>query len=174
MSCHAVGRWLFGKLPSQGDFVSRGLDHAMRERIDRWLAAEMAAARAAFADFEERYARAPAWTFVDRDDEARWGGGALCASVDRVGRHFPLVMAAPAQDAAAAVGMAGACLDALHAAFAGHWDADALHCAPLVPATLPWHPLSSEWALVGVDGPAYVASGSFPEGILTAMLDIAP
>ena len=173
MSRRPLGRWLFGKLPAQGDFVSRGIDHAFRDRLDHWLSHEMEAARAAFPDFEQRYVHAPAWNFVDHDGQAGWSGGALCASVDRVGRRFPLMLAAPAADAAAAVAISAACLGALHEAFVAGWDADSLHAAPLLPGELPWNPVGTEWALVGEDGPAYAVGQRFPEGIVSAMLEMA-
>ncbi len=173
MSCLPLGRWLFGKLPAQGDFVSRGIDHAFRERLDHWLSHEMEAAKGAFPDFETRYVHAPAWNFVDRNDDGSWSGGALCASVDRVGRRFPVILAAPAADVAAAAAISAGCLGALHDAFAGGWDADSLHAAPLAPAELPWLPDGPQWALVGEDGPAYVVTQRFPEGIVSVMLDMA-
>ncbi len=175
MSCRPVGRWFFGKLPAQGDFVWRGIDdYALRDGIDRWLADDVGAARAAFADFEERYDRAPAWNFVDCDPGGRWSGGALCASVDRVGRRYPLIMAAPAGDPAEAAALSGACLAALADALAEGWDADSLHAADLAPASSPWSPQESQWALLGEEGPpAYIASERFPRGIVSVMLEMA-
>ncbi|MEP7221499.1 MAG: type VI secretion system-associated protein TagF [Novosphingobium sp.] len=170
----AVGRWLFGKLPSRGDFISRGLDMARRDELDRWLSAEMEQARTASADrFESRYDYAPAWNFVDRDDAGDWSGGAMCASVDSVGRRFPVIMAAPAGDVAAAAEVSGACLSALCQGFVEGWDADALMAADLPFNSLPWNPQSPEWALLGEDGPALVLAGRFPQGIVSAMLEIA-
>lgn len=177
MSRLPVGPWLFGKMPSQGDFVSRGLDLPFREGLDQWLSGGMEAARGeragSGADFEERYVGAPAWNFVDRDPDGCWAGGALCASVDRVGRLFPLVMGAPAADADEAAGLSSACVSALHDAFAQGWDADRLCAAVLCPADPPWNPKGPEWVLLGEDGPAVVLRERFPAGIVRTMLEIA-
>jgi type VI secretion system ImpM family protein len=173
MSCQPVTRWLFGKLPAQGDFVARGLDHPSRDSLDRWLSAEMETAKGKFPDFEARYDQAPAWNFVECDADGQWSGGALCASIDRAGRRFPLLMAAPAVDAAAAVAISGACLEALYGALTWNWDADVLHSAELDPVSLPWTPASTEWALLGEDGPAYTATDRFPGGIVSIMLEMS-
>ena len=174
MSSHALDRWLFGKLPALGDFVSRGLDMTTRDRLDTWLSAQMEAARARWSDgFEARYDAAPAWTFVDRDADGNWCGGALCASMDRAGRRFPLVAAAPAADAEQAAATSAAWVDAMYQGFAEGWDADALIAAPLSPAALPWHPGQPEWALVGEAGPAVSLPGSYPAGVLDKMLEFA-
>ena len=88
MSRRPLGRWLFGKLPVLGDFVARGLDGQMRDALDHWLSADLAAARDRFGDeFEPRYDAAPPWRFIDCDPDGGWSGGALCASVDRAGRR---------------------------------------------------------------------------------------
>lgn len=170
----AANRWLFGKLPVRGDFISRGLEMARRDELDRWLSAEMEQARAALSDdFEARYDYAPAWNFIDRNDDGGWNGGAMCASVDQVGRRFPVIMAAPAADATEAAAMSGACLAALCQGFAEGWDADTLMTAELAGIDLPWSPDAPEWALLGEDGPALVLAGRFPHGVVSAMLEIA-
>lgn len=174
MSCRPVmSRWLFGKLPALGDFVSRGIERSTRDSLDLWLSAAMETARNRFSDFDERYDRAPAWNFIDVDDAGNWSGGALCASMDRAGRRFPLIMAAPGADAAQAVALSGACLEALYAALAMGWDADELHSAELSPAQLPWEPRSTEWVLLADEGPAYTATERFPGGIVSVMLEMA-
>lgn len=181
MSCRPLGRWLFGKIPGQGDFVHRGLDdYDMRDGLDRWLTEDLAAAKAAYADFDARYDRAPAWNFVDCDADGRWSGGALCASIDRVGRRYPVVLAAPAEDAAHAAAVSGACLSALGDAIAQGWDADALHAAPLDSAPPPqdaggWRPHAAQWALLGEDDtPVVTLDGRFPSHAVSKMLELAP
>lgn len=178
MSCRPVGHWLFGKIPGQGDFVCRGLDDfAMRDGVDHWLSADLAAAKTAYPDFDARYDTAPAWNFVDCDPDGRWSGGALCASVDRVGRRYPVILAAPADDAAAAAAVSGACLSALGAAFVQGWDADALYAARLDPAAHggDWRPTAAQWALLGEDdAPVYAADGRFPRDVVSKMLELAP
>ena len=173
MSCHAVTRWLFGKLPAQGDFVSRGLDAVTRDTLDRWLSEEMVDARATFPDFEARYGAAPPWNFVDRTDEGAWLGGALCASVDRAGRHFPIILASGAADAADAAQVSAGCVAALYTALAQGWDADTLHSTEIVRIETFWQPTDAQWALLGEDAPAYTAPGRFPGGIMAVMLGMA-
>lgn len=173
MSCRPVSRWLFGKLPALGDFVSRGIEREFRDELDRWLSDEMEQARITYPDFEERYDIAPAWNFVDCDETGLWSGGALCASVDRAGRRFPVIMAAPADDPEQAAGLSAACLSALCDALSQGWDADGLHAAELAPTQLPWNPVATEWVLLGEEGPAYTATDRFPGGIVSVMLEMA-
>lgn len=169
-----AGRWLCGKLPSLGDFVQRGLLPAARDRIDGWLSDEIDSARNAMGDlFEDAYDAAPAWTFVDRHEEGGWSGGALCASIDRAGRRFPLVMASPAADAAEAALVSVACLDAMHQAFVGGEGPDWLHAVTLSPVEVPWQPENPEWALLAEDGPALSLPGSWPSGAIRRMCEIA-
>ena len=93
MSQRAVGAWMFGKMPTLGDFVARGLGQQARVDLDTWLSQEMVSARAEAGEgFEARYDAAPAWNFVECDDAGQWNGGALCASQDQAGRRFPLIM----------------------------------------------------------------------------------
>jgi hypothetical protein len=81
--------------------------------------------------------------------------------------------AAPADDLAAATLLAGGCLDVLHGAFADGCDADGLQASAIPPTELPWQPSGCSWALVGEDGPAMTLPGRFPQGILTAMMELA-
>ena len=174
LSRRPLGRWLFGKMPAHGDFVARGADRALVDALDLWLAEEMREAAGQFADeFEDRYSTAPAWTFVDVDPDGAWTGGVLCASVDKAGRKFPLMLALPADDGAHACGLAGGCLDAICTAFDHGLDADALHAAPVTPVDLPWTPDGPAWALLGEDGPAVELAGRFPRGIIAAMSKVA-
>ncbi len=174
MSGNALGRWLFGKLPSHGDFVARGLDQARRDALDVWLTGEMEAARLAWPDdFDQRYMAAPAWSFVMQADGGQWAGGALGAWVDGVGGRSPLVMAAPADDAGQAVAAAAGCLQAMAEGFAGAWDADSLFRADLHGPDLPWQPDGPAWALVGEGGPAVERRGLWPQGVVTTMMELA-
>ncbi|MCX7284960.1 MAG: type VI secretion system-associated protein TagF [Novosphingobium sp.] len=174
MSHSPVARWLFGKLPSHGDFVSRGIATGLRDTLDLWLSAEMEQARRAWGEsFDERYDLAPVWHFVDSDGPDNWSGGILCASTDRVGRRFPLLIAAPASDCANAVALSAGCLAVVAKAFAEGWDADRLNSAPLEPDSLPWQPEGPSWALVGEDGPAVQYEGRNPAGVIGRMLEMA-
>jgi type VI secretion system ImpM family protein len=174
MSSLALKPWLFGKLPALGDFVSRGIDMATRERLDAWVSAEMETARGRWGDaFEGRYDNAPAWTFVDRDDAGNWSGGALCASMDRSGRRFPLLVSAPADDASTAAMTGTAWIEAMYQGFAEGWDADALLTAQRTTGATSWQPVEPEWALVGENGPVVRVPGSFPSGVIDRMLELA-
>lgn len=174
MSQRALSTWLFGKMPSLGDFVSRGLDQSMRDRIDAWVSQEMEAARAKLGEnFDALYDAAPAWNFVDRSSDGSWSGGALCASQDKAGRRYPLVMATPAEDAASAAALAAGCLTAMCHAFADGSNADGLASATIVPEDTGWQPHSPEWAVLGEGGPALIFPGSFPQGAITAMVELA-
>lgn len=165
---------MFGKLPSLGDFVARGLDFQLRDAIDHWLSAQMQDARDQFGDrFEELYDAAPAWCFVDCDPAGQWSGGALCASVDAAGRRFPVILAAPANDAAEAGRISGGCLETLYTAFGQGWDADQLHGAGIVPTDLGWQPSGPAWALIGEDGAAAELPGRFPHGVVKRMMELA-
>jgi type VI secretion system ImpM family protein len=174
LSDRPLGRWLFGKLPAHGDFVGRGLRADLRDALDQWLSAGMAEAAARFGDdFEHRYFAAPAWVYVDRDRAGRWSGGALCASVDGVGRKFPVMSGEPADDAPQAVQTAGASLERLYTALAQGWTADRLITAE-VPATgLDWQADAPAWALIGEAGPPIVVPGRFPDGVIAAMMEVA-
>ena len=91
----------YGKLPSLGDFASRRLESDFIEPWDLWLGDCMQAQRDAAGDeWLQAYRQSPPWRFVlspgALPGAARWAvfAGVLLASVDRVGRHFPLTIAA--------------------------------------------------------------------------------
>ena len=87
----------FGKLPSQGDFVSRRLPWDFTEAWDAWLQAGLAQARERLgAQWLPAYLNAPVWRFALAPGLAgpsAWAG-LWFPSVDRVGRHFPMTVAA--------------------------------------------------------------------------------
>lgn len=91
-----------GKLPSLGDFASRRLPHGFIEVWDGWLAAGLAALRAAGPDsWLEGYLASPIWRFMllpgalpGPSGQQGWSG-VLMPSVDRAGRYFPFTVAAP-------------------------------------------------------------------------------
>ena len=99
---------VFGKLPTEGDFVRAGADRELLNLLDRWLTA-------AWADFvvsadpkwEERYRVSPLWWFA-----VPQGGATICGvispSLDSVGRLFPVVVATrlDVTDAASAIRLA--------------------------------------------------------------------
>ena len=168
--------WLFGKIPAHGDFISRGLDHATHELLDDWLSVEVARARARFADFDVRYVQAPPWYFVDVDSAGAWSGGALCLSVDKVGRRFPILVAGPASGADTAREVALAALELVFTTFGEGWDADqlALALGSIVAdrASGPV-PTQSVWAIEAEDGTRIEMTGRFPDGLIERMLEVA-
>lgn len=84
----------YGKLPAVGDFVHRRLPESF---VDPWHVAMQDVLSAAGAVSRAPEGQAPVWRFVllpGLAGTAAWAG-AMRASVDRVGRAFPLVIAAP-------------------------------------------------------------------------------
>ena len=171
-----AGAWLFGKIPAHGDFISRGLDHATHTLLDDWLSAGVASARERFADFDARYVQAPPWHFIDQDAAGAWSGGALCLSVDKVGRRFPILVGAPSSSADTAREVALATLELVFATFSEGWDADqlALALGSIVAdrGTGPL-PTQSVWAIEADDGTRIEMAGRFPDGLIERMLEIA-
>lgn len=124
---------LFGKIPSHGDFVARGLAAPDRESLDRWLAAEVAIARTLLAErFEQAFDAAPPWRFAWREQAGAgegWTAGAMAPSVDSVGRRFPILLGCRGVAATQAEGAAQRCEEAIYAAVAEGWDAGRLSAA---------------------------------------------
>ncbi len=87
----------FGKTPSRGDFVQRGLDQAWIKGIDAWLQQCIQSRRTGLGDgWLNSYLTSPIWRFCISPgvlDSNAWIG-AVMPSVDRVNRHFPLLVAA--------------------------------------------------------------------------------
>jgi type VI secretion system protein ImpM len=95
MTAAAAG--FFGKVSSHGDFVSRRLTANFVQECDRWLQLGLQASRERLGgEWLDTYLTSPIWRFALNAgvlDEQVWGG-VLMPSVDRVGRHFPLLIAA--------------------------------------------------------------------------------
>jgi type VI secretion system protein ImpM len=95
----------FGKLPSQGDFLTRRLPSSFVEPWDAWLSAGLADWQAREpARWLEDFLQAPSQLFllttgVLRPDVAAPATfcGVLMPSVDRVGRYFPFTLALAVQ-----------------------------------------------------------------------------
>ena len=86
----------FGKLPKLGDFVTRRLPNDFVEAWDSWLQQVIAESRQAMGDaWLDAYLICPIWRFVLAPGICGTSGwlGALMASVDRVGRYYPLTAA---------------------------------------------------------------------------------
>ena len=99
----------YGKLPSQGDFVTRRLPWEFTSAWDDWLQQGMHASRAALGDrWLDLYLSAPVWRFQLAPGVCGPLGwrGVFFASVDRVGRYFPLTLAFASPPARAGAGVA--------------------------------------------------------------------
>ncbi len=99
-----AGGGFYGKLPSEGDFVTRRLPWEFTAAWDDWLQQGLQASRDALgARWLERYLSAPIWRFQLAPGVCGPLGwrGLFFASVDRVGRHFPLTLAFPEAGATA-------------------------------------------------------------------------
>jgi type VI secretion system protein ImpM len=87
----------FGKVPTQGDFVTRGLPRAVETALDGWLRAAVQESQHSLGSaWLDAFLVAPVWRMalgpgVAGPDPV---AGVMIPSVDRVGRYFPLVVAA--------------------------------------------------------------------------------
>ena len=91
-----AGGGFYGKLPSEGDFVTRRLPWEFTSAWDDWLQQGMQASREALGErWLELYLSAPIWRFQVAPGVCGPIGwrGLFFASVDRVGRYFPLTLA---------------------------------------------------------------------------------
>lgn len=161
--------FLFGKLPSHGDFVSRGLGEAQVRAFDGWLSASLDAA-AALPGFDGLYALAPAWRFMAAFDGTPHCG-IVALSVDSVGRRFPVVVGARGVSDA----LIEACQTALYTAFSEGSNADALHAAlASAPEAAPIEADADRWYLEDGDGAVVEAlSGAYPPDLISRMIEAA-
>lgn len=91
----------FGKIPSMGDFLRVNLSAGFVQAWDSWLQAALLSARETLgAAWNEKYLSAPIWRFSLPAGQAGPSAvsGVLMASVDRVGRQYPLTLAIPHKD----------------------------------------------------------------------------
>lgn len=176
----AIG--LFGKLPARGDFVRLGLPGAFVAAWDGWLQDSLAASQALLgAAWLPAWLEAPVWRFALAPGLC--GGqaalGLLLPSVDRVGRYFPLTLAAVgrATDGVPAV-RASSWLDACEAAGLAALERDSPPDAVL--AAMPPPPdfatpqAGSRWWTQGaprVAAAAFALPGLPDRHRFTAMLD---
>ena len=88
----------FGKVSTHGDFVTRRLPADMSAAWDGWLQQAIQASREQLGpQWLSHYLTSPVWRFAIAPGvlDAQGWGGVMMPSVDRVGRHFPLMIAAP-------------------------------------------------------------------------------
>jgi type VI secretion system protein ImpM len=87
----------YGKIPCLGDFASRRLPSRFIVPWDDWLQRTLAGSRALLDEaWLNTYLTSPVWRFLLMPEvcgNACWAG-VLMPSVDRVGRYFPLTIAA--------------------------------------------------------------------------------
>lgn len=91
---------VYGKHPAKGDFLEYGLPSALKPALEAWLDTVLAEAKASLAaDWQTVWPTAPTLRFWL--GEGIWGApvaGVMASSQDRVGRRFPLVLLALAED----------------------------------------------------------------------------
>ena len=87
----------YGKLPSHGDFLQRGINDDFVNRWDAWLQEGIARSRSELGEaWLDVFLTSPLWRFALASSVvggAAWAG-ILLPSVDRVGRYFPLTIVA--------------------------------------------------------------------------------
>lgn len=87
----------FGKIPRHGDFVSRGLPPDLVAAWDGWLQQCIRESRRQLGErWLAHYLTGPLWRFAIAPGVLgpEGLGGVMMPSVDRVGRYFPLMIAA--------------------------------------------------------------------------------
>jgi len=95
MAAQSVG--YYGKIPARGDFVGNGLPSSLVKAWDNALSSVLARGKAALADrWTDVWLEAPVWRFAL--PQAMCGAdpvlGLWMPSIDKAGRHFPLMIAA--------------------------------------------------------------------------------
>lgn len=89
----------FGKVHTLGDFVSRRLKPLFVQDWDAWLEGSLSTSKEQLGDnWLDGYLTSPIWRFVlspGNCGDSAWAG-IMMPSVDRVGRYFPLTLAAQA------------------------------------------------------------------------------
>jgi type VI secretion system ImpM family protein len=127
-------RWravLFGKLPSHGDFVCRGMSDAERAAWDTWADEGIAAARQVLGDgFDGAHGVAPPWQFIGGPGPFgdSWRAGCVAPSTDRAQRRFVIVAAVVGLDWGEALAfgpaLCASLVDAIYKIFTEQQDAD--------------------------------------------------
>jgi type VI secretion system protein ImpM len=94
---------LYGKLPSKRDFVAVRAPRAFLDSWEPWLQSAISSSRNELGkDWQAAFLTAPIWRFwLGADVCGRSAIGAFMASLDGVGRYFPLTVFAYADDGAA-------------------------------------------------------------------------
>jgi type VI secretion system protein ImpM len=89
---------VYGKYPAKRDFVATNLPRSVLAPFEAWLQGGMAASRESLGRaWESAFLVQPIWSFwIGASVTGVDCAGALVPSVDRIGRHFPLVILAHA------------------------------------------------------------------------------
>jgi type VI secretion system protein ImpM len=87
----------YGKVPATGDFVARRVPASFREAWDRWLSPALAGTQERLGGrWRDDFLSMPVWRFVFSPGlltPQAWAG-LMLPSLDAVGRHYPLAIAA--------------------------------------------------------------------------------
>ncbi|THB66785.1 MAG: type VI secretion system-associated protein TagF [Gammaproteobacteria bacterium] len=89
---------LYGKIPGHGDFVSRNLEDEFMVPWDQWLQNVISVSREQLENlWLQTFLTSPIWRFSFEGGAcgAYPMTGVMIPSVDKVGRYFPFVLAAP-------------------------------------------------------------------------------
>ena len=128
-------RGYHGKIPSRGDFVTRGLPQSFLAPWEDWAEAAMKASRALLEDgWRDAWMVAPVWRFSLAGGVCGPDGvlGLMLPSIDKVGRGFPLTIVAlfphlrGAPDRVMGAAFLDAAEDAARDAIAADLDPDSL------------------------------------------------
>jgi type VI secretion system protein ImpM len=173
-----------GKLPARGDFVTAALPRRFVDPWHDWVERGLKESRNALGDnWLAAWLEAPVWNFVLSPGVC--GPDALLGlwmpSVDRVGRHFPLTIAAavPEADPAALLDRGGEFLavaeaagrDALATDLEPHAIASRIAAAAIAACKTGGHRCPTGGALWWSDGSSRVPSGVFGSSLLPASAD---
>ena len=129
---NAPSAFAFGKLPTHGDFVARGVSGPDRDAWDNWASAGLEEARTALGpEFEARHDAAPPvrFSFGPGPFGQGWRTGAFAPSIDTAGRRFIILLGAhtPLAPAAGAIDqLASAAETQIYQAFEAAADIDAM------------------------------------------------
>ena len=89
---------VYGKIPTHGDFLNLNLPSDFMEAWDHWLQQSVLASQEVLGgEWLTHFLISPVWRFVLPGDCANgqsWAG-IMLPSVDKVGRYYPLTLAAP-------------------------------------------------------------------------------
>ena len=171
----------FGKLPTHGDFVMRGLSAEERDAWDVWASEGLERAKAEFGEsFEDRHDAAPPvrFAFGPGPFGDGWKAGAITPSIDGAGRRFVIVVGARSADGLSPEGLgdqvAGAAEEEIYHAFQSSFGIDDL----LISAQDAFDKLSSddsaaaEGRFWSVDTPLEVLASQPPADLLVRALSL--